>query len=250
MTNPRILLIEDEIRSQNLFVACLQAEGYDILIANDGLTGFEIAIEQLLDGYDVLTKLRQNKATAIIPFIFLTAKTSKAELRQGMNLGADDYLTKPMIVEELTEAIEARLKKHNLTDKVSNTSDKNSDKTSNQTSQSFFPSLPHLKEVFSFIEANYNQGITLNDVAQAMGYSSAYLTNLVGKQTGKTINRWIIERRMVAACHLLEETNKPIEAISREIGYQDACHFSRQFRKYWKTTPQKWRSASWVALNK
>jgi DNA-binding response OmpR family regulator len=49
MTNPRILLIEDEIRSQNLFVACLQAEGYDILIANDGLTGFEIAIEQLPD---------------------------------------------------------------------------------------------------------------------------------------------------------------------------------------------------------
>jgi YesN/AraC family two-component response regulator len=198
-----------------------------------------------LDGYDVLTKLRQNKATAIIPFIFLTAKTSKAELRQGMNLGADDYLTKPMIVEELTEAIEARLKKHNLnnlTNKVSSTSDK--------TSQSFFPSLPHLKEVFSFIEANYSQGITLNDVAQAMGYSSAYLTNLVGKQTGKTINRWIIERRMVAACHLLEETNKSIETISREIGYQDACHFSRQFRQYWKTTPQKWRNTSQVVLNK
>jgi YesN/AraC family two-component response regulator len=267
MTNPRILLIEDEIRSQNLFVSCLQAEGYDTLTANDGFTGVQIAMQQLpdlvlcdimmpqLDGYEVLTTLRQNQVTAIIPFIFLTAKASKLELRQGMNLGADDYLTKPIIVEELIEAIKARLRKHSLTDNscavTENTPSVDlSNLIANKTLQSFFPSLPHLSKIFSFIETNYSRGITLNDVAKAVGYSPAYLTNLVGKQTGKTINRWIIERRMIAACHLLQETNKSIENISREIGYQDPCHFSRQFRQHWQTTPQKWRNTTLGVLNK
>jgi YesN/AraC family two-component response regulator len=259
MANPKILLIEDEIRSQDLFVFCLQAEGYETLTANDGSTGLQIAIQQLpdlvlcdimmpqLNGYEVLKKLRQNNTTAIIPFIFLSAKASKSELRKGMNLGADDYLTKPITAEELIEAIEARLKKHSLTDNSYAFKEKTlvaeeSISTSDQTAESFFPCLPHLEQVFSFIEANYSQGITLNDVAQAVGYSPAYLTNLVGKQTGKTINRWIIERRMVAACYLLQETDKSIENIAREIGYQDPCHFSRQFRQHWQTTPQKWRN--------
>lgn len=260
MTNPTILLIEDEIRSQNLFVSCLQAEGYNTLVANNGLKGIQIAQQQLpdlvlcdiimpkLDGYEVLTQLQENTTTAAIPFIFLSAKGSKSELRHGMNLGADDYLTKPITAEELVEAIAARLSRYNFLEnkyanqKKSALSEVKS--TTDKDSQSFFPSLPHLSEVFQFIEANYSQGITLSDVAKAVGYSPAYLTNLVGKQTGKTVNRWIIERRMVAACDLLQKTTKSIENISREIGYQDACHFSRQFRQYWKTTPQTWRKSA------
>lgn len=61
-----------------------------------------------LDGYGVLATLRQDPASKIIPFIFLTAKGSKAEFRQGMELGADDYLTKPSTAEELLGAIAAR----------------------------------------------------------------------------------------------------------------------------------------------
>ena len=62
------------------------------------------------DGYAVLQALRQNLATAIIPFIFLTAKSDRADLRQGMNLGADDYLTKPFTADELLTAVATRLK--------------------------------------------------------------------------------------------------------------------------------------------
>ena len=64
-----------------------------------------------LDGFDILEKLRQNPATALIPFIFLTGKADKADMRQGMELGADDYLTKPFTNEELINAINARLKR-------------------------------------------------------------------------------------------------------------------------------------------
>lgn len=262
MTKQKILVIEDETRSRNLFVSCLQTEGYDTLVADNGLAGIQLAQKKLpdlvlcdimlpkLDGYGVLDRLRQNKATAIIPFIFLTAKGTKTELRRGMKLGADDYLVKPLTAEELIEAVVARLARYSFLneqsvgEETSSVSISKATLAQNKTTQSIFPSIPQLSEVFDFIEANYGKGITLSDVAKAAGYTPAYITNLVGKQTGKTINRWIIERRMIAACHLLQQTSKSIENIAREIGYQDACHFSRQFRQHWKTTPQAWRKSA------
>lgn len=67
-----------------------------------------------MDGYEVLEVLNENCETASIPFIFLTAKTEKTDMRKGMNLGADDYLTKPFNENGLLEAIESRLKKHSF----------------------------------------------------------------------------------------------------------------------------------------
>lgn len=261
MAKQKILVIDDEAGMRDLYVSCLQAEGYDTLIADNGVAGLQIAQQKLpdlvlcdimmpqLDGYGVLNKLRQNKTTAIIPFIFLTAKGTKSDLRQGMKLGADDYLFKPVTADELIEAVVARLTRYSLLNHQSIESEKSVSSLSKSSStenkiKPFFPSIPQLSEVFDFIEANYNKGITLSDVAKAAGYTPAYITSLVGKQTGKTINRWIIERRMSAACRLLKETNKSIENIAREIGYQDACHFSRQFRQHWKTTPQAWRKSA------
>lgn len=109
--------------------------------------------------------------------------------------------------------------------------------------QSIFPSSPKLREVFHFIEANYHQSITLSDVAEAVGYSPAYLTDLVRRQTGKTVNRWIVERRIVQACSLLRETNQSVDGIAEAVGYQNAGHFFRQFRQYRGTTPQAWRNS-------
>jgi DNA-binding response OmpR family regulator len=70
-----------------------------------------------MDGYEVLKVLRQEPSTFMIPFIFLTAKTERADMRQGMNLGADDYLTKPFEIDELLEAIATRLKRQELLEK-------------------------------------------------------------------------------------------------------------------------------------
>src|SRR5207237_5837316 len=125
-----------------------------------------------LDGYGVLTMLRQDPLTAIIPFIFLTGSDTKADVRKGMELGADDYLTKPATVDDLLKAIAIRLEKQSLLRYWYAT---NSHQTSEPplpvvAPELIFPSVPHLKEVFDFIEANYHQGITLSDVAEAVGY--------------------------------------------------------------------------------
>ncbi|GAB4314358.1 MAG: hypothetical protein Kow0059_06090 [Candidatus Sumerlaeia bacterium] len=118
---PRILIIEDMPSVREEIAAVLGFEGYEVLEAADGDEGVRLAREALPDvvicdilmpkmsGYEVLEKLRSEESTALIPFIFLTAKTSRADMRQGMTLGADDYLTKPFTADELLGAIQSRL---------------------------------------------------------------------------------------------------------------------------------------------
>lgn len=99
----------------------LKMEGFEVVTAEHGAAGVEAAKREApalvlcdvmmpkLDGYGVLAALRADEATARIPFIFLTAKGEKADLRAGMNLGADDYLTKPADIDDLLAAITTRL---------------------------------------------------------------------------------------------------------------------------------------------
>ncbi|MEL6159373.1 MAG: response regulator [Cyanobacteria bacterium J06623_5] len=122
----KVLVIEDEIEIRANLLELLALEGYDIMGADNGVTGLIGAMQfepdlilcdvmmPELDGYDVLAALRQEPKTALIPFIFLTAFADKGDIRQGMRLGADDYLTKPFTCAEVLEAIEARLKKQVL----------------------------------------------------------------------------------------------------------------------------------------
>jgi len=118
----KILVIEDEkeIR-ENL--EDLLSDKYEVLVASGGREGLEIALRELpnivlcdvtmagVTGHNVLTGLRSNPTTANIPFIFLSARVSKDDMRLGMELGADDYLTKPFTRKELLSAITARLKR-------------------------------------------------------------------------------------------------------------------------------------------
>ena len=119
----KVLIIEDNADVRENTAELLELSNYDVATAENGKIGVEIAKKILpdiivcdimmpeLDGYEVLEALNKNSETASIPFIFLTAKTEKTDMRKGMNLGADDYLTKPFSENELLEAIESRLKK-------------------------------------------------------------------------------------------------------------------------------------------
>lgn len=257
----KVLVIEDEAESRNIFLECLEAEGFDTISAENGLVGVEKAQEHLpdliicdvvmpqLDGYGVLSSLRQNRGTALIPFIFLTAKSTTDEIRQGMKLGADDYLTKPTTAEELLGAIATRLEKQATirewyaAQSPQVTPPPPADTAPSANIQPTSPASPQLKEVFDFIEANYHQSINLSDVAQVVGYAPAYLTDLMRRQTGKTVHQWIVQYRMTKACSLLLETKHSVEQIAEAVGYQYVGCFFRQFRISFGTTPQVWRNA-------
>ncbi|WGV26499.1 DNA-binding response regulator [Halotia branconii] len=189
-------------------------------------------------------------ADGVISISFFTAKNTKTEVCSGMQVEEDDYLSKPSTVEELLRAIAARLEEKQITQKqpydpktqqILELQDTETAKSID--SQSLLPSNPHLREVFDFIEANYHQPMGLTDVAQAVGYSAAYLTDLVRRQTGETVHQWIAKRRMAAACSLLLETNQSIEQIAEAVGYRYAGCFFRQFRISFGMTPQVWRKA-------
>ena len=120
----KILVIEDELLILESIIELLQDEGYECLKAVDGEEGIEIAKDETpdliicdiqmpgLNGYEVLQHLRANPRTSTIPFIFLSAMVDKSDLRKGMILGADDYLTKPFQPEELISSVKTRLEKH------------------------------------------------------------------------------------------------------------------------------------------
>ncbi|NRS88442.1 CRP-like cAMP-binding protein/CheY-like chemotaxis protein [Flavobacterium sp. 7E] len=119
----KVLIIEDHNDIRENIVEILTLSGYTVFQANNGKVGVESAILNLpdiilcdimmpeLDGYGVLYLLNKNPETSTIPFIFITAKSERPDLRKAMEMGADDYLTKPFDDMELLQAIESRLNK-------------------------------------------------------------------------------------------------------------------------------------------
>jgi CRP-like cAMP-binding protein/DNA-binding NarL/FixJ family response regulator len=119
----KLLLIEDNKDVRENITEILELAGYDVSAAENGKVGVELAITQIpdliicdimmpvLDGYGALHLLNKNEKTASIPFIFLTAKAERTDMRRGMEMGADDYITKPFDDIELLNAVESRLKK-------------------------------------------------------------------------------------------------------------------------------------------
>jgi DNA-binding NarL/FixJ family response regulator len=118
-----ILIIEDQAEMRRNISTILRLEKFRPVAAENGRTGIEAARKEKpdlilcdvmmpeLDGYGVLAELRTDPVTAAIPFIFLTAKGEKTDIRSGMNLGADDYLTKPVAKADLLNAIRTRLER-------------------------------------------------------------------------------------------------------------------------------------------
>jgi signal transduction histidine kinase len=119
----KILVIEDVHYLRNDVMEMLRYEGYDVRGAENGLEGVKVARDYMpdlivcdimmpeMDGYDVLDTLHSEPKTRNIPFIFLTAKTDRVDMRKGMGKGADDYVTKPFLSNELMDTIRARLNK-------------------------------------------------------------------------------------------------------------------------------------------
>jgi two-component system, sensor histidine kinase and response regulator len=132
-----ILIIEDEIEICEDLVKILKLSDYDTLFAHDGVEGLKLALAHIpdliisdimipkLNGYELLRKLQNEPETASIPFLFLSAKSNKFDLREAMNLGADDFITKPYDIDELLNTIRVRLDKRkqresHLTKKIEN----------------------------------------------------------------------------------------------------------------------------------
>ena len=131
----KILVIEDEAPTRDKIVTVLKYEDYEVIDAPNGREGVISARENYPDliicdvlmpdmnGYGALAALRDDPDTSVIPVIFLTAAASRADMRKGMEMGADDYITKPYTVEELLAAVRTRLDRQEIIKSNSTTDD-------------------------------------------------------------------------------------------------------------------------------
>jgi DNA-binding NarL/FixJ family response regulator len=205
---PKILVIEDEPEMQRNLLTILKLESYETAGASDGRAGVELATRwkpdlilcdvmmPQLDGYGVLAALRKAPATANTPFVFLTAKGEKPDIRAGMNFGADDYLTKPVSKADLLSAIQARLRRQEQ-----------------QAKQEFKPDFssyepllglgltPRVAEVLLWVA----QGKTNADIATILGISES----TVKKHVLEIFENLGVETRSAAALRALEVLSSP-----------------------------------------
>jgi AraC family transcriptional regulator, transcriptional activator of pobA len=100
---------------------------------------------------------------------------------------------------------------------------------------------PVLAETFAVIDRRHTEPLSLRDVAREVGMTPGHLTTVVRRRTGRTVQEWIIERRMAEARNLLSETDIPIQEVARRVGMSDPGYFSRLFRRTHGTSPRNWR---------
>jgi AraC-like DNA-binding protein len=100
---------------------------------------------------------------------------------------------------------------------------------------------PLLADVFAVIDRRHAEALSLRDVAAELGLTPGHLTTVVRRRTGRTVQEWIIERRMAEARTMLEVTDLPIAEIARRAGIFDPGYFSRQFTRVHGMSPRKWR---------
>jgi DNA-binding NarL/FixJ family response regulator len=209
----KILVIEDEPEMRRNITALLCYYDYEPVAAENGRKGLELARREKpdlilcdvmlpeLDGHGVLQAMQTDKALARTPFIFLTARGEKEDVRSGMNLGADDYLTKPVANADLVRAIEARLKR-----------------SEQQMRREFKPDFssaeplvklgltPRATETLLWL----SQGKTNADIATILGITES----TVKKHVQEIFEKLGIETRGAATVRALELLNSPVPSGS------------------------------------
>ena len=211
-------MIEDEFSIRENIVELLEIEDFEVLSAENGRVGFQRANEHLpdlilcdvmmpeLDGYAVLNALRSNPTTATIPFIFLTAKAEHTDLRRGMGLGADDYLTKPCSAEELLEAVKTRLKKQEIFEKQSQLK-------LDELRRSITHSLPHeLRTPLNGILGNTE--LLLLELEDLDADEMRKMLEDI-RTSGRRLNRLILNFLLYADLELIATNNQRIQALQK-----------------------------------
>jgi DNA-binding NarL/FixJ family response regulator len=211
----KILVIEDEPEMRRDLVCILRLEKFQPIAAENGRAGVAAARSENpdlilcdvmmpdLDGYGVLAALRADAGTAATPFIFLTAKGEKPDIRTGMNLGADDYLTKPVAKADLLAAIRTRLKRAEQQVK----SEFKPNFSSPKPLQTVLDLTPRVAEVLLWLA----QGKTNGEIATILGNSEA----TVKKHVLEIFAKLGVETRTAASLRALEVLSSPAASASQ-----------------------------------
>jgi DNA-binding NarL/FixJ family response regulator len=214
---PKILVIEDHTPMRRNLIKILEMEGFQTVAAENGRRGLELAAVENpdlilcdimmpgVDGYAVLQALRDKPASATTPFIFLTAKGEKFDYRVGMNLGADDYLSKPVGCEDLLAAINSRLaRKHAHDDRAASLAPTQMEPDfTTATPLEQLGLTPREAEVLLWV----TQGKTNSDIAVILRMAEA----TVKTHLGHVFEKLGVESRTAATLRAVEILSRPVK---------------------------------------
>jgi YesN/AraC family two-component response regulator len=246
---PAVLIVDDERDMRDPLRDWLIRAGYRAPAAAGGPEALALAEREAIDvvvtdfvmpgmtGLELLDALRERHPA--IQVIFLTGRATKdlaiSVLRQGRSF---DLLEKPLHnLQRLTHVIDAAWAARH----PGPASADSAVEAVPATLEAAIERSPVVGAVFAHVTTNLGSALALATVADAVGYNPAYLTDLIRRETGQPLGRWIIELRLRRAQRLLLETTTPIHEIAAAVGYPDRSHFARTFRQHVGETPQLWR---------
>jgi signal transduction histidine kinase/DNA-binding response OmpR family regulator len=245
-----ILIVEDhdEVRE---YLKSLFLENYQVITANDGQEGVTLAEQKNPDlivcdimmpyqsGLELTKHLKQNLSTSHIPIILLTAKASLENKIEGLDIGADDYLSKPFHSDELLKRcanlIKSRTKLRELFSTnyfISPTKLSN-----NEVDQSF------LKNAINIVESNLTHAdFNVKIFCQQLAYNRSGVHNKLKALTGKNTTQFIKSIRLRHAAKLIRETSNNMTDISNMIGFGSRQAFNKAFKEQFKLTPSEFKT--------
>ncbi len=247
----KLVLLVDDNAEMRAYIRKHLARHFRLIEAADGEEALEFALQSIPDlvlsdvmmpkmnGYDLCKHLKSNTQTSHIPVLLLTAKSSQSEKLEGLDLGADDYLSKPFDVKELTlrmsnliaarETIQQFYKSNGLQRVI-----KNQNLPKSETD--------FLDTLQKYVQDNIsNTDIKVSDLAATVYISERSLSRKLKALTGETPKKMLLLIRLEYAAELLCSTSDSITQLSYRAGFADASHFTRKFKAHYSMTPTAYR---------
>lgn len=239
----RILVVEDDPDFRANMVEWLEDSGYVVREAPDGKAAMELASEETFEV--VVTDLKMPEADGLellewfkvmypsTAVIFLSGQATVQDAIKALReWGGFDFLEKPIEMTVLTGVIERALNR---------SKDLQPEPPAPEPAAASYS--PFAQRALLAIEERFREPIGLSELSRYLGYSAAYLTDTLRRETGKTVLQWIIHHRLEEAKRLLSETDWTGQRVAEAVGYGDYSHFLRQFRQVHGVPPKTWREA-------
>jgi DNA-binding response OmpR family regulator len=237
-----ILVIEDDSVVRENLDEILSFKGYNVISSENGQQGLSMAKKRNpdliisdimmpeMDGYDLVKTMREDYALQDIPVILLTAKTMKDSKIRGLEIGADDYITKPFESKELLARVSNLIERRK---QIKARALLESRQTTVESTDDIF-----MRNLFDFFLNNIeNSHFAIEDVVTEMGLSKSTIQRRVKNITGKTFNQLLREFRLEQAKQILEQKGGNISEVAYSVGFNSISYFSFSFKNYFGFPP-------------
>lgn len=247
-TNETVLIVEDN-PDMRAYMRGYLSEYYRLVEAEDGAQGIKQALKHApdliisdvmmpnMDGFQFCERIKSDERTSHIPVILLTARASGESKIQGLETGADDYLTKPF------DARELRVRVSNLIEQRRRLQERFRRELVIQPSEITVTSMDEtfLKKVMAAVEAHIDDpAFETDDLAREAGVSRRHLNRKLRALTGQSVREFIRTLRLKRAAQLLQQKSGTVTEIAYEVGFQSIAHFAKIFREEFGVAPSEY----------